>query len=211
MSHVFLLSPAYCGGRRAKALLNPKSDFAFARRLKDGTLSLGEAFSFMSGLYFRGKLAYAQAFGREIDNDFRATLVITPTRGLQQPDWTVNADIIREFATVDVDTDNPRYRRPLERDLVDLVAQLPGDTRVVLLGSIATGKYVDVLRVALGERLCYPSAFVGRGDMSRGGLLLRCAASRDELDYAPFDAAVRPRGPRPPKLPALRRVSARTS
>jgi len=210
MSQVFLLSPAYCGGRRAKALLNPKSDFVSARRLKDGTLSLGEAFSFMSGLYFRGKLAYAQAFGRAIDADLR-TLVITPTRGLQRPDWTVTPDIIREFAGVDVDTDDPRYRRPLERDLTDLVGRLPLDARVVLLGSIATGKYVDVLRVALGDRLRYPSAFVGRGDMSRGGLLLRCAASRDELDYAAFDVAVRPRGPRPPKLPALRRVSVRAS
>jgi hypothetical protein len=210
MSVVFLLSPAYCGGRRAKALLNPKSDFPFARRLKDGTLSLGEAFSFMSGLYFRGKLAYAQTFGRTGDG-LGTTLVITPTRGLQRPDWPVTAGVIREFAAVDVDTGNPRYRRPLEHDLADLVEELPLEARVVLLGSIATGKYVDVLRITLGDRLRYPAAFVGRGDMSRGGLLLRCAASRDELDYAQFDAAVRPRGPRPPKLPALGRISVKAS
>ena len=70
----------------------------------------------------------------------------------------------------------------------------------MLLGSIATDKYLDVLAPALGERLHYPPAFVGRGDMSRGGLLLRSAASGVELDYAPLTVRSLRRGSRPPKL-----------
>ena len=58
----------------------------------------------------------------------------------------------------------------------------------MLLGSIASDKYLDVLAPALGGRLHYPPAFIGRGDMSRGGLLLRSAASGVELDYAPLSA-----------------------
>jgi hypothetical protein len=70
---------------------------------------------------------------------------------------------------------------------------------VVLLGSIATGKYVDTLIESLGPRLLFPSDFVGRGDMSRGGLLLRSAREGRELDYIPVAGALR-RGKRPPKL-----------
>ena len=42
--------------------------------------------------------------------------------------------------------------------------------------------------------------------MSRGGLMLRSAASGDELEYGPLTAGVRPRGPRPPKLDPSTRV-----
>ena len=73
----------------------------------------------------------------------------------------------------------------------------------MLLGSIASPKYVDVLLGIFGERLRFPAEFVGRGDMSRGGLLLRQAAEGAELDYVPVSGAVR-RGARPPKLPPLR-------
>jgi len=74
----------------------------------------------------------------------------------------------------------------------------------VLLGSIATAKYADVLLDALGELLLFPPDFVGRGDMSRGGLLLRCVRGGTELQYATLLGAVR-HGPRPPKLPRVRR------
>ena len=79
---IFLLSPAYCGGRRAAILLNPASEAPLSRRLHEGTLTLGEAFSFMSGLYFRGKLTYANAFGRPARAGDSAVHIITPTRGL---------------------------------------------------------------------------------------------------------------------------------
>jgi hypothetical protein len=203
---VFLLSPAYCGGRRARILLKPGSEIALARRLGDGTLSLGEAFAFLSGLYFRGKLAYARAFARPTSAAGPSTLVITPTRGLQPPEMAVSAALLEEFAGVDVSADEERYRGPLTRDIAALGAGLAADTRVVLLGSIATGKYVDVLASTLGARLHYPSAFVGRGDMSRGGLLLRSVDQRAELDYAVFDASAVRHGPRPAKLDPLTRA-----
>ena len=177
---------------------------ALASRLAEGTLPLGEAFSFMSGLYFRGKVAYAAAFGRRVDTGPTA-LVITPTRGLQPPDLPFSLALLREFAVGDVSLDNPGYRTALERDVVALATRIGRKAQVILLGSVASGKYVDVLLPILGERLRYPVSFVGRGDMSRGGLLLRSAASGDELEYGPLAAGVRPRGPRPPKLdPATR-------
>ena len=198
-SRVFLLSPAYCGGRRASYLLRPGSTLPLAVRLADGTLTLGEAFAFMSGLYFRGKLAYAMRFAPA------HTYVITPTRGLLRPEELITAPALREFADVDVAADDQRYRRPLDRSLKTLTRDVPIEAPVVLLGSIATGKYVDVLKAALGSRLHFPSDFVGRGDMSRGGLMLRSAAAGVELVYTAFGADVVRHGSRPPKLPPLKR------
>ena len=205
MSRVFLLSPAYCGGRRAAVLLKPDSALPLAARLREGTLTLGEAFSFLSGLYFRGKLAYASAF----DPEGARTFVITPARGLQPASLAVTSDLLREFASVDIAADDRRYRDPLERDVATLARGLPGAARVVLLGSIATGKYVDVLAPELGRRLHYPASFIGRGDMSRGGLLLRHARAGEELEYTVFDPAAPRRGSRPPKLAPVRKDAGR--
>ena len=199
MTTVFLLSPAFCGGQRAQYLLRKGSRVALAAKLTDGTLTLAEAFTFMSGLYFRGKVAYARAFGQHE----RPALVITPTRGLLPPDTIVSAKLLQEFARVDVDAEDARYRRPLVRSATQLAATLPPDSRVVLLGSIATGKYVDVLTGCLGARLHFPVDFVGRGDMSRGGLMLRSAASGCELEYTVVRPDVRRHGARPAKLAPL--------
>ena len=196
---LFLLSPAYCGGRRAAILLKAGSTLPVAARLREGTLSLGEAFAFLSGLYFRGKLAYATAFGRT-NGTLPGAFVITPTRGLVPPETPITAQVLREFASVDVNEDDARYRAPLERDLQAVLRHLPADRRVVLLGSIATAKYVEVLSAALGTRLYYPPTFVGRGDMSRGGLLLRSADAGTELEYTVLTADAPRHGPRPPKL-----------
>jgi hypothetical protein len=190
------LSPAFCGGRRASILLNAKSQAVTAREFRSGQMSLGRAFAFMSGLYFRGKLSYAERFGD--------ALVITPTRGLQPPSLPFNLKLLREFAVGDVSLDSPSYRRALERDAVALAGRI-GTGQVVLLGSVASGKYVDVLLPIFGDRLHFPVDFIGRGDMSRGGLLLRSAASGVELVYQPLTAGVRPRGPRPPRLEPLPR------
>jgi len=204
---VFLLSPAYCGGRRAKMLLREGSSMALASRLAEGTLPLGEAFSFMSGLYFRGKVAYAAAFGRRMESGPTA-FVITPTRGLQPPDTLISREVIEEFAALDVAHDEPRYRNPLVADARALAAMLADDARVVLLGSVATAKYLDVLADSFQSRLYFPSAFIGRGDMSRGGLMLRSADSGEELEYISFASATTRRGPRPPKLaPLPRRIA----
>ena len=197
MTRTFLLSPAFSGGRRAQMLLNERAQFDLARRLHAGkSVSLGEVFTFLSGLYFRGKLAYANAFARP---DVSRVLVITPTRGLVAAATPVTLRDLREFAEVDIAETDPRYRRPLERDLRRLVKQLTPRCEVVLLGSVATGKYVSVLLDILQTRIHFPADFVGRGDMSRGGLLLRSAVDGTELPYIPVHGAVR-KGKRPPKL-----------
>jgi hypothetical protein len=199
LSHVLLLSPAHCGGKRARMLLRPGAATKAALQLRRGEMTLGDAFSLMSSLYFRGKLAYARAMaGRH--GAAAAAFVITPTRGLLAPNTTASVALLEEFAATDIAADQPRYRLPLERDLAGLVPRLAAAARVVLLGSIATDKYVAVLTPLLGERLHYPPAFIGRGDMSRGGLLLRCAAAGVELDSVPLTAVSARRGRRPPRL-----------
>jgi hypothetical protein len=160
----------------------------------------------MSGLYFRGKLTYAHAFGRAPAALGSGSFVITPTRGLQAPETPVTREVVHEFASLDVNENDRRYRIPLERDAAQLAARTPSDVRFVFLGSLATRKYLDPLVGTLGPRLYYPPAFVGRGDMSRGGLLLRSVESRVELEYAVLHADVERHGPRPPKLEPLRKT-----
>src|SRR5688572_9215572 len=207
MPAIFLLSPANCGGKRARIVMSERATFDLAVRLRTRGAPIGEVFSFLSGLYFRGKLAYGRAFGcapEGVELDGGGVFVITPNAGLRSPDTIVTLDAIRAFATVDVSVDNPKYRRPLERS-ARAVADEIGDCTVVLLGSIASPKYVDVLQDIFGGRLMFPQEFVGRGDMSRGGLLLRCAAAGQELTYVPIAGAVR-HGVRPPKLDPKTRV-----
>ena len=188
--------------------MSERASFDLAVRLRNAGAPLGEVFSFLSGLYFRGKLAYARAFAQAPDPESEISgagaFVITPTAGLRSPDTLVTIDALHRFAGVDVSADNPRYRRPLERSARAIAADIGADCDVVLLGSIASPKYVDVLLGIFGDRLVFPSDFVGRGDMSRGGLLLRSVATREELPYVPVTGAVR-HGQRPPKLdPATR-------
>lgn len=202
MNRIFVLSPAYAGGQRARMIVSERAQFALAQRLRGPDLpTLGEVFAFLSGLYFRGKLAYATAFAEPSQ-----VLVITPNRGLLRADTPIGIPDLLSFAEVDIDEDDPRYRKPLERDVRKLAKKLAADAEIVLLGSIATGKYVDVLLEHFGERLLFPADFVGRGDMSRGGLLLRCAVDRCELRSIPVTGAIR-KGKRPPKLEPRRYTS----
>ena len=195
---VFLLSPAHCGGKRAGYLFNDDATFDLARRVRaPGGVPLADVFSFVSGLYFRGKVAYARAFGRP-PAGLSGAMVITTDRGLLPADTTVTLADLRDMGCVDIDTGERRYRRPLARD-VKALAMADAGCEFVLLGSVATGKYVDVLLETLGERLLFPAEFVGRGDMSRGGLMLRRAEERRELAYVPVAGAVR-HGTRPPRL-----------
>jgi hypothetical protein len=207
MARVFLLSPANCAGVRAQMVMRTGAAFELARRLRATGAPLGEVFSFMSGLYFRGKLAYARAFAAPPDPACPLTgegvFVITPGVGLTRPSAVVTLDTLRGFARVPIDPDEPRYRRPLVAASRALHRRIGPACEVVLLGSVASAKYAEVLTPVFGERLQFPSCFVGRGDMSRGGLLLRAVAARRELDYAPLAGAV-VHGPRPPKLGPLR-------
>ena len=195
MTSVFLLSPASTAGKRAAILMNPGAEFELAKRLRNDELTIGEVFSFLSGLYFRGKLAYAKRFAVAPENIF----VITSNRGLVSPETIVDLDELREFAAVPIDLEEPRYLRPMAASARELAASVDAAARIVLLGSIATGKYVEPLGEVFGERLVFPSEFVGRGDMSRGGLMLRSVVAGRELDYISVATAAR-RGSRPPKL-----------
>jgi hypothetical protein len=189
-STIFLLSPAHCGGKRAEMLLRNDADFDLASRFRTEGASLGEVFSFVSGLYFRGKLAYSTRFGQS-PPPFPRALVITTGRGLVDPATRVGPSDLRNFADVPIDPGDPRYTRPLERDVRRLAMELTADSRVVLLGSIATSKYVELLLSEVGDRLHFPDPFVGMGDMQRGALMLQAVSAGEELTYIRADGAVR--------------------
>jgi hypothetical protein len=199
---LFLLSPAATSGLRAAMLLRDGARFDLAVRLREGGAPIGEVFAFLSGLYFRGKLAYARRFAPD------ASWVITSCSGLLAPEELVRHRDLRRFADVPISSGEARYRRPLARDARRLRDRVPEDASVVLLGSIATEKYSSVLLDVFGPRLRFPADFVGRGDMSRGGLLLRAARAGEELSYVPVGEAVR-HGPRPAKLDPATRVRER--
>jgi hypothetical protein len=200
MHRYFILSPAKTSGERANLIYNPHARFALACRLHSGEgVPLGEVFSFLSGLYFRGKLTYARTFARPA-RGIPGILVITSHRGLVPADHPMTLDEIRAFSDVPIEPREPRYLGPLQRD-ADLLARVIGPkAQVVFLGSISTGRYVEPLLPSFGTRLLFPPAFIGRGDMSRGGLLLRAASGKSELEYAPLASAVR-HGKRPERLP----------
>jgi hypothetical protein len=198
---VFLLSPANAGGKRAQLLLREAATFELAERLRERGLPLGEAFSFISGLYFRGKLAYATAFAVP-PVGAPGVLVITACGGLMSPAALVTRSALCKISAAPVEASEPRYRVPLERDARLLHKQVSDDCEVVLLGSVATPKYVEPLLAIFGERLVFPAEFAGRGDMSRGGLMLRCVRQGVELNYVPIMTAER-HGRRPAKLPKV--------
>ncbi len=199
VKRVFLLSPASAGGKRTAMLLRDGATFPLARALRSPEgAPIADIFQFTSGLYFRGKLAYARAFANP-PAGAPDLLVITADRGLVEPGTRLTAADLRRFAGVDISTGSAAYIRPLRRDADRLRGQIGAGATVVLLGSIATGKYADLLLDVFGERLLFPLPFVGRGDMSRGGLMLRAAESGVELTYAPLHGATR-HGPRPPRL-----------
>jgi hypothetical protein len=207
---VFLLSPANCSGLRARMVVSERAQFDLAMRLRSGSgVAIGEVFAFVSGLYFKGKLAYALEFAQPPDPGSpivgSGALVITPTAGLRPVETAITADAIEAFAAVDIAANDPRYRRPLVASALALSEEIGPDCDVVLLGSIASAKYVDVLTEVFGSRLRFPIEFVGRGDMSRGGLLLRCVRAGQELAYVPVEGAVR-HGARPPKLPPIKGI-----
>lgn len=204
---LFLLSPAIVTGLRAKQLMSTRAKFELARRYRtaDG-VEIAEAFAFMSALYFRGKIAYARRFAvpsPAIGGD--GIFVITPGYGLVAPDWRITEERMKRMRKIDIDVATRNYVKPL-KDHAQLIARAlesEPDAQIVLLGSIATGKYVDVLRPIVGEKLRFPSAFAGLGDMARGGLMLRAARAGNELDYVTLDANRK----RPPgatgKMPAI--------
>jgi hypothetical protein len=192
-------------------VMSDRAQFDLAVRLRQRRgVAIGEVFAFVSGLYFKGKLVYALEFARPPEPGLPLTgsgaLVITPTAGLRAAETAVTTRALEVFAAVDIAANDPRYRKPLLASARALDEEIGPECDVILLGSIASAKYVDVLTDVFGDRLLFPSDFVGRGDMSRGGLLLRAVRSGEELPYVPVTGAVR-HGPRPPRLPPIKGIT----
>lgn len=200
-TRLFLLSPAILSGERARQLASPEARFDTARRLRSPEgVPIGEAFSFCSSLYFRGKIAYALRFAAPPAGIEEGALVIAPGFGLVPVDWPLTLERLEALRRTPVDPGVPGYAEPLREQALALRGRLSSGTRVVLLGSIATGKYVDLLEPAFGERLVFPRCFVGQGDMRRGSLMLTAARAGEELEYTTLDG---PRhGRRAPKKKA---------
>lgn len=195
MRKIFLLSPAKVSGVRAGLLLNANAGFALARSFQTAGLPLADVFAFASGLYFRGKITYARQFAGEGD----VIRVITANAGLVSPELPLTPETLRQFGTVDIHETDPRFAGPLRRDAEQLAETVGDDALAILLGSIATAKYRDVLLDCFGRRLVFPSDFIGRGDMSRGALLLRSARARKELPYVEVQGAIF-KGKRAPRI-----------
>jgi hypothetical protein len=195
---IFLLSPANASGVRAKMLFGGVSKSDLALRLRHSGAPLGEVYSFISGLYFRGKLSYAETF-RNPPAGVPGIHIITAAAGLMLPDILVTLEDLRRISAAAIDPSNRAYRGPLDRDARHLRTLMESDTEVVLLGSIATSKYAEPLIEVFGDRLVFPEEFVGRGDMSRGGLLLRSCSAARPLNYVAVSSALR-RGKRPRRL-----------
>jgi len=186
MKRVFVLSPANCNGLRARWILRRNSRSELARRLRDDGAPLGEVFSFLSALYFRGKLAYAQTFA-EPPSNCPGIWIITPTAGLVPHDTLTRVTRLRGFSRGQIHVKNRLYCSALRRTAKQLALQMGPECELVLLGSLATGKYLDILRPIYGSQLRVPEKFIGLGDMGRGGLLLRCVRENQQLTY--IDAA----------------------
>jgi len=205
---MFFLSPANLSGDRGRLIFRPGATFPLASQLRSSEgAPLGDVYAFVSGLYFRGKMTYGQTFGRA-PQGLSGALVISPTEGLRFLHERVTIERLRGWADVDIHERNARFTEPLIAHAAALDAAYGARMRFVLLGSVATDKYVGPLSRVFGDRLLFPSEFVGRGDMSRGSTLLRAARSGRELAYVPVSESAR-RGERPERVAARKGSAAR--
>jgi len=183
VKRVFLLSPANCNGVRAGWILRRNARSEIAKRLRDPAgVPLAEVYSFLSALYFRGKLTYARAFA-DPPLSTAGVMIITPTAGLMPDGATIGLSTLRGFSRVPINVKNRRYRTAFLRGLRQLANDVGPDCEVILLGSIATGKYLDLVQQVFADQLRVPAEFIGLGDMSRGALLLQCVREQRELNY----------------------------
>jgi hypothetical protein len=180
---IFLLSPANASGIRGQRLLASNGQSQLAQRLRQSGAPLAEVYEFISSLYFRGKYAYAEQF-KSPPTGIPGVHIITGA-GLVLPETVVTLDELRRISATPIDADNSHYRMALDRDLSRLREVAGSKTKVILMGSIATSKYLTPLLSVFGERLLFPKDFLGRGDMSRGSLLLRCCSTGSPLVYVP--------------------------
>jgi len=186
---VFLISPATAHGPRAASLRRPGADSGLARQLREEGVPLGDVFSFLSGLYFRGKLEYARAFARLPQAGREGIHIITMTDGLVSPDVRISTGDLERYALCGEGALSAAL--VLERTATALAQRLGHAADVVLLGSVSTGKYTDVLAPIFGERLLFPRDVLHIGQLARGALFLRRAQDRHELEYTPVSEIVR--------------------
>lgn len=180
---MFLLSPADVNGIRARHILRAGARNDLALRYREGCLAIEDAFAYMSALYFRGKLAYARAFATCGERPIEPARVITAGYGLVPFGWLLDPERIRKLRRTEVSLDCRAYVQPLKKSCLELASHLTESDEVVLLGSVATGKYLEILLPIFGERLRFPRAFVGTGDMRRGSMMLHAARDGVELEY----------------------------
>ena len=190
---IFLLSPASTEGLRAQQLTSPRARFGAAERYRSPEgVTIAEAFTFMSSLYFRGKIGYARHFAAPppemaLGTQDDGILVIAPGFGLVPPSWRITPEEMKKLRRTPVDLKSRAYCAPMKKH-VEQLRDLAPAAWVVLLGSVATGKYVDLLLPALGDRLLFPRDFAGAGDMKRGGMMLRAVREDQELAYVTLAA-----------------------
>ena len=133
---VFLLSPARLDGKRAHLLFQPVTMFPVARALHSmAGAPIGEIFTFLSGLYFRGKLAYAEAFARPPQGLNSGVFVITPNRGLLAPSTRITVKELADLAKTDIGASPEEFRNPLQRDAKALARAIGIRGEPVLLGA----------------------------------------------------------------------------
>ena len=94
--------------------MHADADFEMAVRLRQGGVPLGDLFTFISGLYFRGKLAYARTFC-DVPPGTHGVLVITSSGGLVSPEAVITLKRLQEIASGSVDPLDRRYTTLLER------------------------------------------------------------------------------------------------
>ena len=151
---IFLLSPANASGIKGQRLLGSTTQSDLGLRLRDGGAPLGEVYRFISSLYFRGKIEYAQRF-QNPPSGVAGVQIITGA-GLMLPETVVTLGELQRISAVSIDAKNKSYRRALDCDLLRLREQLGSDIDVVLLGSIATSKYIEPVQAVFGKRLLFP-------------------------------------------------------
>src|SRR5688572_26692697 len=125
-TQVFLLSPARLTGKRANILMRPEARFDLANRLRSEGLPLGEIFSFMSGLYFRGKLTYANAFASP-PHGVAGSYIITSARGLVPATTHTTLQDLEILAGTPIDPADAFYYRTVQEGARNLLNQMdPG-------------------------------------------------------------------------------------
>jgi hypothetical protein len=178
---VFVISPATAHGPRALSLRRPDSNSTLARQLREDGVPLGDVFSSLSGLYFRGKLEYARAFAHAPAAETGGVYIITMTDGLVSPDARISVQDLERYALCGEGA--AAAVSALEGTARALLQRIGSEGDVVLLGSVGTGKYTDLLTPIFGERLLFPRDVLHIGQLARGALFLTRAREHRELEY----------------------------